>query len=390
MEKYKTGQFAKMANVSERTLRYYDKIGLLKPSSMSEKGYRQYSDQDLIKLQKIVLLKKLGFSLDEIELMLLENDPSWISSLQEQIGLVDQKLQYFQRLKETLRKTIEVINRNGMDVHSVIQLLNIISKDDELVEQYKDSKNLHVRIQLHHLYSTNPVEWFEWLRQNIDFSSYRILELGCGNGDLWLETSINLRNREIFLSDLSEGMLNDAKKRLGDDFSYLQIDAENIPFKSDFFNTIIANHVLFYFNDLDWGLKEIKRVLKENGIFYASTYGKKHMKEITELAKSFDPRIELSSHSLPEIFGKENGEEILSKYFSCVERKDYFDTLVIDQAKPIVDYIVSCHGNQNELLSGRLNEFYRFVAEKIKAQGSITVTKEACLFIANNKYVKLN
>lgn len=387
MEKYKTGQFAKMANVSERTLRYYDKIGLLKPSSMSEKGYRQYSDQDLIKLQKIVLLKKLGFSLDEIELMLLENDPSWISSLQEQIGLVDQKLQYFQRLKETLRKTIEVINRNGMDVHSVIQLLNIISKDDELVEQYKDSKNLHVRIQLHHLYSTNPVEWFEWLRQNIDFSSYRILELGCGNGDLWLETSINLRNREIFLSDLSEGMLNDAKKRLGDDFSYLQIDAENIPFKSDFFNTIIADHVLFYFNDLDRGLKEIKRVLKENGIFYASTYGKKHMKEITELAKSFDPRIELSSHSLPEIFGKENGEEILSKYFSCVERKDYFDTLVIDQAKPIVDYIVSCHGNQNELLSGRLNEFYRFVAEKIKAQGSITVTKEACLFVAGNKII---
>lgn len=379
-----------MANVSERTLRYYDKIGLLKPSSMSEKGYRQYSDQDLIKLQKIVLLKKLGFSLDEIELMLLENDPSWISSLEEQIGLVDQKLQYFQRLKETLRKTIEVINRNGMDVHSVIQLLNIISKDDELVEQYKDSKNLHVRIQLHHLYSTNPVEWFEWLRRNVDLSSYRILELGCGNGDLWLETSINLRNREIFLSDLSEGMLNDAKKRLGDDFSYLQIDAENIPFKSDFFNTIIANHVLFYLNDLDQGLKEIKRVLKEDGIVYASTYSQDHMKEITELAKSFDPRIELSSHSLPELFGKENGKAILSKYFSFVERKDYFDTLVIDQAKPIVDYIVSCHGNQNELLSGRLNEFYHFVEEKIKAQGAITVTKEACLFIASNKYVKLN
>lgn len=374
-----------MANVSERALRYYDKIGLLKPSSMSEKGYRQYSDQDLIKLQKIVLLKKLGFSLDEIELMLLENDPSWISSLEEQIGLVDQKLQYFQRLKETLRKTIEVINHNGMDVHSVIQLLNIISKDDELVEQYKDSKNLHVRIQLHHLYSTNPVEWFEWLRRNIDLSSYRILELGCGNGDLWLETSINLRNREIFLSDLSEGMLNDAKKRLGDDFSYLQIDAENIPFKSDFFNTIITNHVLFYLNDLDQGLKEIKRVLKEDGIFYASTYSQDHMKEITELAKSFDPRIELSSHSLPELFGKENGKAILSKYFSFVERKDYFDTLVIDQAKPIVDYIVSCHGNQNELLSGRLNEFYHFVEEKIKAQGSITVTKEACLFVAKNK-----
>ena len=50
MNYYKTGQFAKLANVSERTIRYYDKIGLLKPSFVMENGYRQYSDLDLLKL----------------------------------------------------------------------------------------------------------------------------------------------------------------------------------------------------------------------------------------------------------------------------------------------------------------------------------------------------
>lgn len=73
---------------------------------------------------------------------------------------------------------------------------------------------------------------------------------------------------------------------------------------------------------------------------------------------------------------------MLGSFFSQVERKDYNDTLVIDQAKPIVDYIISCHGNQNEILSGHIREFYQFVEDKIKAQGAITVTKEACLFIA--------
>ena len=62
---YKTGQFAKLANVSERTIRYYDKIGLLKPSFVMENGYRQYSDLDLLKLQKILSLKHLGFSIEE-------------------------------------------------------------------------------------------------------------------------------------------------------------------------------------------------------------------------------------------------------------------------------------------------------------------------------------
>ena len=391
MEYYTTGKFAKLANVSERTLRYYDKIGLLKPSKTESNGYRKYVKEDLRKLQKIILLKKLGFPLEEITIMLLESDTSWIESLKMQISLVDQKIRYFASLKDTMKKMISIVSEDEMSLENTVRLLDLLSEDEEIVEQYHNATNLRVRIQLHHLYSTNPVEWFSWLRGQIDFSRInRLLELGCGNGDLWVGNTIDLRNREFFLSDLSEGMLEDAKLRLNDDFSFMQIDAQNIPFKRDFFDAVIANHLLFYLPELDQGLEEIIRVLKPQGILYASTYSTNHMKEITELAQEFDPRITLSQTSLPSIFGKENGEEILSHYFQNVERRDYADTLVIDQAKPIVDYIVSCHGNQNEIMSGRIEEFYSFIKKKIDDQGSITVTKEACLFIATNKYVKLN
>ena len=104
MEYYTTGKFAKLANVSERTLRYYDKIGLLKPSKMESNGYRKYAKEDLRKLQKIILLKKLGFPLEEITIMLLESDTSWIESLNMQINLVDQKIRYFASLKDTMKK----------------------------------------------------------------------------------------------------------------------------------------------------------------------------------------------------------------------------------------------------------------------------------------------
>ena len=63
---YTTGEFARMAHVTIRTIRYYDKKGLLKPSFVNESGYRMYSDEDFLRLQKILSLKYLGFSLKEI------------------------------------------------------------------------------------------------------------------------------------------------------------------------------------------------------------------------------------------------------------------------------------------------------------------------------------
>ena len=84
MNKYQIGTLAKLANVTERTLRYYDKIGLLKPSTVLSNGYRQYTDTDLLKLQKILSLKHLGFSIEEIFPIVLE-DQSLKESFKMQI-----------------------------------------------------------------------------------------------------------------------------------------------------------------------------------------------------------------------------------------------------------------------------------------------------------------
>ena len=90
---YTTGEFARMAHVTIRTIRYYDKKGLLKPSFINESGYRMYSDEDFLKLQKILSLKYLGFSLNEIGNMTIHDTSADIlKSLKMQIGLVHKKL----------------------------------------------------------------------------------------------------------------------------------------------------------------------------------------------------------------------------------------------------------------------------------------------------------
>lgn len=380
MNYYKTGQFAKLANVSERTIRYYDKIGLLKPSFVMENGYRQYSDLDLLKLQKILSLKHLGFSIEEIFPMVMDNT-DLKESFDLQIDLIEDKMSHLQSLKDALKRASQAPDLSWNMILSLVQLSN---EETNIIEQYKNAKNLNDRIRLHEKYSTNKQGWFNWLFEKIDFSKVnRLLEIGCGNGKLWQENKIDLRNREIFLSDISEGMVEEVRNKLGSDFNCIVVNAEKIPFKDAYFDTIIANHVLFYLNDLNQGLKEIDRVLKPNGVFYCSTYGKEHMKEITELVQNFDSHINLSNHSLYDIFGLENGEAILKKYFSNVQRLEYPDSLEITESKPLIDYIMSCHGNQNEILGPRLNEFKEYIEFILNKNDKIVVTKQAGLFICN-------
>ena len=382
MNYYKTGQFAKLANVSERTIRYYDKIGLLKPSFVMENGYRQYSDLDLLKLQKILSLKHLGFSIEEIFPMVMDNT-NLKESFDLQIDLIEDKISHLQSLKDALKRASQTPNLSWNMILSLVQLSN---EETNIIEQYKNAKNLNDRISLHEKYSTNKLGWFNWLFNQIDFSRVnRLLELGCGNGKLWQENRIDLRNREIFLSDISEGMVEEVRNKLGTDFNCIVADAEKIPFKDSYFDSIIANHVLFYLNDLNLGLKEIDRVLKSDGILYCSTYGKNHMKEITEIVQNFDSRISLSNHSLYDIFGLENGESILKEYFFNIQRMDYKDSLEITESKPLIDYIMSCHGNQNEILGPRLNEFKEYIEELLENNGKIVVTKQAGLFICKKR-----
>ncbi|MBM6811167.1 methyltransferase domain-containing protein [Faecalitalea cylindroides] len=384
MQKYKTGEFAKLANVTERTLRYYDKIGLLKPSSILSNGYRQYTDSDLLKLQKILSLKHLGFSIEEIFPIVLE-DQNLKESFKMQIDLIDSRIKHMTAIKDSMESIISTINDKNIDWTKIISLIKMSSDDSNIIEHYKNAKNLNVRISLHDKYSQNKQGWFPWLFEQIDFSHInKLLEVGCGNGKLWKNNKINLRNREIFLSDSSQGMVDELRKTLGNDFNCMVFDCEKIPFKDNYFDAVIANHVLFYVYDINKALEEISRVLNPLGVFYCSTYGSNHMKEINDIVQEFDSRIILSQTKLYDVFGLENGLDILRPYFKNIKMKRYDDCLVVDKSKPIIDYIMSCHGNQSEIIGPSLNEFREFVDSIIQEKGYIKITKDAGLFICKN------
>ena len=147
--------------------------------------------------------------------------------------------------------------------------------------QYRDSRNLGARAQLHQRYGSNPVGWFSWVMEHIAFKpGERVLECGCGPGWLWRNNLKRIpENCQITLTDLSPGMVSEAENALattGHDFRFFDSDIRDLPFGGGDFDVVVANHMLYHVADRHKSLAEVKRVLKENGRFIAATVGKRH------------------------------------------------------------------------------------------------------------------
>ena len=384
---YSSGQFAGMAHVTLRTIRYYDKQGILKPSFVNESGARFYTDEDFARLQQILLLKYLGFSLDDIREMIVDTkDLHYMqNSLNIQLNLVRDRIEQMQLVEKAILETSDAINKqHSIDWSRMLNLIHLTGMEESLKKQYQNASNISARINLHRLYSQNKQGWFPWIFQQCHIKPrLRILELGCGDGTLWTDNlALIPEDISITLSDISSGMLRDARRAIGSSdtrFAFRAFDCKKIPYKDESFDLVIANHVLFYCDNLENVCKEVRRVLKPGGRFLCSTYGNSHMKEISQLVSQFDERIVLSANKLYEKFGRENGAQVLEPWYSRVEWISYEDGLLVSDPEPLISYILSCHGNQNQYLLDHYKEFRNYVRKK--TEDGFTITKDAGIFI---------
>ena len=384
---YSSGEFARMAHVTLRTVRYYDKQDILKPSLVTESGARFYTDEDFARLQQILLLKYLGFSLDDIrEMTIGDSDYHFmLNSLNIQLRLVRDRIEQMQLVEKAIQDTAQAIqDHHTIDWSQMLNLIHLTGMEKSLKNQYQNATNISSRINLHSLYSQNKQGWFPWIFQQCHIRpGLRILELGCGDGTLWTDNlSLIPEDISITLSDISSGMLRDARRAIGSSdtrFAFRAFDCKKIPYKDESFDLVIANHVLFYCDDIPAVLKEIRRVLSPGGHFLCSAYGKAHMQEVSQLVEDFDDRIVLSADKLYERFGRENGQKILEPFFPDAKWHSYEDFLLIQDAEPLISYVLSCHGNQNQYILDHYKEFRAFATKKT-AKG-FRITKDAGVFL---------
>ena len=86
------GAFSKLAKTNIRTLRFYDEIDLFKPSRVEDNGYRYYSMEDFNKLARILELRELGLSVNEIKQVIGGKDLK--TALQDRLKVIENEIKH--------------------------------------------------------------------------------------------------------------------------------------------------------------------------------------------------------------------------------------------------------------------------------------------------------
>lgn len=249
-----------------------------------------------------------------------------------------------------------------------------LSEQKNVNAQYATGANLNRRIGIHEKYSRNKQGFPSWIVSQYAMEpGMSVLELGCGTGSMWKGVTLPEGCR-LTLTDYSEGMLAEARLNTAHlpNVVFGQVDAQDIPFPDGSCDMVIANMMLYHVPDISRALREIRRVLKPGGVFYAATYGEHGVVEA--VAAMLDMTLE-GNHR----FTLQNGREQLERVFGQVEMTCYDDALDVTDPADLVAYLRSMASMQ--VLTGVSDEALMDTFRARMVDGVLHLPKEYGMFI---------
>jgi SAM-dependent methyltransferase len=224
-----------------------------------------------------------------------------------------------------------------------------VKLDDErwVASQYASSANFDARVRIYELFDVTPERWPCWLFARLELApGARVLEVGCGTGNLWRENAERMPpGVSLTLTDLSPGMLDEARKRLAGLAPQPELrvaDVQSLPFPQASFDAAIASYMLYHVPDRGRALRELARVLRPGGRLLVATYPWTHLIELRELVERFG----LSGAMLPvrrdgSDFDLERAQDEVARVLRVerVQRRD--SALAVTDPEVLVAYVRS-------------------------------------------------
>src|SRR5215471_3338864 len=139
---FQAREFAKLSGVTVRTLHHYDRLGLLKPSQYTRSGFRLYSEDDFGRLEQIVALKFIGFSLNEIKNILKRGPGDLATTLRQQRQAIEEKrnrLELAIKAIEGAEHVVATSRAPGWETFAkIIEVINMQSNMDWTKKYYSE------------------------------------------------------------------------------------------------------------------------------------------------------------------------------------------------------------------------------------------------------------
>ena len=387
-EKMTSGEIAKQAGVSTKALRVYDEKGLLKPVGLSEGNYKLYDKSSLIILEKIIALKHIGFSLEEIKSSLENEDQSSIKEiLEKQLEMMNQKIYELQKSAKCIESALARLDENPDwdDIADIIKKMEMSQGADE--RRWYAAEH-----------AADGIEWYEKIFNSLSFEENdTVLDLGCSYGLLWR------KNWERIPKDFNvEGY--DIHGNWADDlYDYLEENREMLPEGSDIqvifsnlekdetwdkirekkYSKIIAHYLLSYLHDDAYFIQNVAQVLATGGMFSVNHYG--------EAAKEYDFWEKcLTEIGLDISFALKKREErrqadaefeaLLSENFDRVEKIALPGPLVFDSAEALFDRVLKKYPEGRKCLEDNRNSIEEYFESTLLKDGPVTVDMDSVFY----------
>ena len=272
-KKMTSGEIAKKTGVSQKAIRLYDEKGLLKPSDYSEGNYRLYDKEALLVLEKIIALKQIGFSLEEIRDSLTEDKSmNIVESLNKQLEIMEAKKSEIERTIACI-KTVLQREKDEPNWDSVADIVKMIQKD-----QGADAR--HFKALKH---TADEIDWYVKIYNMLNLKEdSRVLDLGCGFAKLWRNNWKEIpKNVSIDAYDLRGSWADDFeeyveanKKELAErtkiDFYFEDVEEEktweSLVTKTSY-DYIIAHYLFDFLKDIEKLVERASKKLAAGGMF---------------------------------------------------------------------------------------------------------------------------
>ena len=358
-----SGEIAKKTGVSQKAIRLYDEKGLLKPTEYSEGNYRLYDKEALLILEKIIALKQVGFSLEEIrENLIQESNMEVQEVLANQIRIMEEKKSQLEKSISCIRKAMER-SKSETDWDSIADIMRGIQMD-----QGADERHFHA---LQH--TADPEDWYVKIFKSLGMKeNEKVLDLGCGYAKLWRNNWSNIPSGTTIdgidlhgsWADDFATYIADNKSRLPEGVSvtinWLDVEEPETWEKLDTqkpYDRIIAHYLFQFLQDEEDVIKRSSEMLSPEGVFCCN---KISVTKAYEFWKTFFKKEGLDDKFvLAQIREKEEEvkhfEDLLAKYFSRIEKVQIPNVMRYCDADELFEqtwkrfpeqkkYLMSCEG----------------------------------------------
>lgn len=389
-DKMTSGEIAKKTGLSQKAIRLYDEKGLLKPTEYSEGNYRLYDKESLIVLEKIIALKQVGFSLEEIRENLNQgNEIDVCASLEQQIQMLEEKKHQLELSTQCIRWALERC-ADKTDWESIAEIMRTIQINQGANERYLYYQSRKDESQ--------DEDWYVKIMRSLELhDNEKVLDPGCGYGLLWRNNWHNLlQNMFVNAVDIpgSHGAdfaayIEENKSELpaGTEIIFDWQDVEedvswSVFAKNGPYHHVIAHYLFQFLQNKELFLARIAGILAENGVFCCNGPGiSRELYFWKEIIEKLNIESDFVMERIENCKEKmESFAAMLQKYFDKVEGIELTNCLHYTTAKDLYERMINFFPEQKKLLMRYEWKIVDYMEKQLAECGEIVIEISSSMF----------